>query len=328
MNRRLPHAIVTAAVALTLAACGGGGPAAESATGPPVTRTVAVADAVGEVEVPERPQRVAMIYQTSALEIALRHDVAVIGAGHSPLLENSFPSWLDDEQTADIADTGWNEVDIEAIAALRPDLIISSPDLEQNDLLRQIAPVAQVDESSDALSQSVDAWRQMLLTTGEVLGVRDGVEDDLAELDERIADLRDRLPDGLSVSAVRVSADYGASVYPAGRLHAALLEELGVQRPPAQRFDTGSAFEDFSAERIPELDADVVFVYGVDEGSDNAQALTELQGNPLWANLAATDTDQVHVVPSAPWNEVASIGAAHLLLDEFEAQLLNARDVM
>jgi len=79
---------------------------------------------------------------------------------------------------------------------------------------------------------------------------------------------------------VRVSADH-ASVYPAGRLHAALLEELRVERPPAQRFDTGSSFERFSAERIPELDADVVFVYGVDEGPDHAQALTDLQGNPL-----------------------------------------------
>lgn len=229
MYRRLPPTVLTAAVALTLAACGGGSPAAEPAATSTATRTVA--EAVGEVEVPERPQRVALIYQTSALAIALRHGVAVVGAGHSPLLEGSFPSWLDDEQTADIADTGWNEVDIEAIAALRPDLIISTPAIEENDRLRQIAPVAQVDQDSDALSQSVDAWRQMLHSAGEVLGVRAGVQDDLADLAERIADLRDRLPDGLSVSAVRVSANAGASVYPAGRLHAALLAVRG-RRPP------------------------------------------------------------------------------------------------
>lgn len=123
---------------------------------------------------------------------------------------------------------------------------------------------------------------------------------------------------------MRVSAQYGASVYPAGRLHAALLEELGVQRPPAQQFETGSAFEEFSDERIPELDAAVVFVYGVDEAADNAQALAELQTNPLWSNLAAARAGQVHVVPSEHWNELASISAAHRLLDDFDAHLVGA----
>lgn len=325
LSSRLSAAALCAALTVSLAACGGS-PAPEEATGSGGTRIVS--DAVDEIEVPERPQRVAMLYQTSALEIALRHGVPVVGAGHSPLLPGGFPSWIDSERTAGIADTGWEEADIEAVAGLQPDLIISYPDAEENERLAQLAPVARVDETSDALSRSVGAWRQMLLTSGELLGVRDGVEADLAELDERIADLRGRIADDISVSAVRVSGKHGASVYPAGRLHAALLEELDVERPPAQAFETGSAYEEFSAERIPELDADVVYVYGVDEAEGGEQALAELQGNPLWANLAAAGADQVHVVESGPWNEVASIGAAHLLLDEFEARLTGARDVV
>lgn len=305
-----------------LAACG---PGADAAAPRAEAATRLVRDGVGEVEVPATPQRVALIYQNSALEVGLRHGVPIVGAGHSPLLDGGFPSWVDPADAAAIADIGWEEVDLEALAALRPDLIIGYPEEEINDRLAAIAPLARLAESSDDLAQSVEAWREMLLTSGEVLGVRPQVETDLAELDDRITELRERLDPALTVSAVRVSAQYGASVYPAGRLHAALLEELGVQRPPAQQFETGSAFEEFSDERIPELDADVVFVYGVDEAADNALALAELlQTNPLWSNLAAVRAGQVHVVPSEHWNEVTSISAARRLLDDFDARLVGA----
>jgi len=39
----------------------------------------------------------------------------------------------------------------------------------------------------------------------------------------------------------------------------------------------------------------------------NAQALSELPGNPLWGAVSATDAGQVLVLPSGPWNLVTSV---------------------
>ncbi|MEM7142689.1 MAG: iron-siderophore ABC transporter substrate-binding protein [Actinomycetota bacterium] len=301
------------------------GAAASTTTAAPATTTslrtepLTVTDAFGnEVTVPAVPTRVFAGDDTSLANLL---DLGVVPIG-TAVNRNAVPAFLGDRLDGIVdlsADNGLG-INIEAMAALEPDLIIGPGTtlLElQYGLASEVAPTYAYRYGYS----SSEEIRTNLTDVAVVLGLEDRAAEILADLDARIADMRDRLANSdaadTTVSVVRIFRDGSGISLRHGTTESVMMNEIGVTRPPNQR-----SIEDFatslSLETLDQADADVIFVY-LDDPEDPA-VYDEMRENPLWQTLGAVQNDRVYTVDGGVWNGI-SIAAAHLILDDLEATL-------
>ncbi|HEY8448905.1 MAG TPA: iron-siderophore ABC transporter substrate-binding protein, partial [Bacillota bacterium] len=178
MFKRFLSCAAVVTVLLVLAACGSapGEPSAqpeasgqaEPASAEPAGKagdeTRLVSHAMGETEVPAKPQRV-VVLDMGELDMALSLGVQPVGAAFYRA-DQPLPSYLADKVQGEIERVGTvSQPNLEAIAALEPDLILSNK-LRHEDIydeLSQIAPTVFA-ESLGA------AWKEQFAVVAEALG--------------------------------------------------------------------------------------------------------------------------------------------------------------
>ena len=100
-----------------------------------------------------------------------------------------------------------------------------------------------------------------------------------------------------------------------------VLADLGLERPELQSVDEeDTLYQVISMEELDMLDADMMFVWGSTEGTD--EVVTELMENSLWQQLEAVQNEQVYFVDEAHWFAPGIIGT-HLLLDDIITYILD-----
>lgn len=155
------------------------------------------------------------------------------------------------------------EPPFEAIAAARPDLILAVySGITDNDyrLLSQIAPTVAYPHTPWATP-----WRDTITTVGKALGRGPQAEQLLAEIDDKVEQKAEAHPElaGKSVAAVAAS-DGKLYVYKPADPRVAFLVDLGLLG--ADSVDrlaggTESFYYELSAERLPDLESDVLVSY-------------------------------------------------------------------
>lgn len=282
--RRRPSAPVLAllvVLALVLLACGGGATetaagdenGADTATGgerggdgdetdgDAAAGTVSIDHRYGSTEVPVGPERVVTVGLTD-------HD-AFLALGVTPV---GVVDWFGDQPSAlwpwarpeaegeDPTVVGdAQELDIEAVAALDPDVIVglySALTQDQYEALSQIAPtVAQPDEHPD---WGVP-WQELTRTVGRILGEQDRADEEIAAVEERFEQVRADNP-ALDGATTAVAAPHdGIYVYGPGVAGVRVLRSLGMTVPEPLTDMVGDADGDtLSPERIELLDVDVL----------------------------------------------------------------------
>jgi iron complex transport system substrate-binding protein len=283
MSRTALRGAALLTAALVLAGCGSdsgststeGSAAPSSASGAfPVTVTTAF----GDVEVPKAPERVVALGWGDA-ETALALGVQPVGAsdwlafggeGVGPWAAGKY------DQAPEIIET--LEPSYEAIAALKPDLILdtkSPATSERYEKLKAIAPTIGQPADTDPY---LTTYTQQLDLIGQALGRTDEAKAVAAEVDDAFAAAKDAHPefDGVEVAVAAYSADgFGAYVRGDGRVD--FMEELGFTNSPAvQDLATESFFVPVSEEQLPLLDAGLTVAFPI--FVDAAQ----ITGNPLW----------------------------------------------
>ncbi|MEM9465167.1 MAG: iron-siderophore ABC transporter substrate-binding protein [Actinomycetota bacterium] len=297
------------------------GAAATEATTTTTLRTMPldVVDAFDNaVTIPAVPERVFAGDDTSLANL-LELGVRPVGMAVNP---NAVPDFLADqlEGIVDVsADTGLR-INIEALAALEPDLIIGpgTPLLQlQYELATEIAPTYAYRYGY----ASSDELRTNLTDVARLFSLEDRAAEIIEELDTRIADLRSRLAAsevaGEPVSVLRVFADGAGLSLRHGTTESVLMAEIGIERPANQQSIEGFA-TDVSLETLTDVDAYAIYVY-VDDPFDTS-AYDEMLASPLWQTLDAVQNDRVFLVDGGIWNGI-SIAAAHLILDDLERTL-------
>lgn len=129
-------------------------------------------------------------------------------------------------------------------------------------------------------------WRDVITTTGDVLGVPDRARDLVADLDSQVQDAGARHPefDGRTIAYVSEAADVYYLLLPSDP-RVELLENLGFVSPASV---TGLATDDatysttVSAENISSIDADVVFTQ-----VDTDDALQQFLDSPVSRQIPA-----------------------------------------
>lgn len=300
--RRLALPTAVALLALPLAACGSSGSdAGADAEGgtDEAFEPVSVEHAFGTTEISERPERVAVWGWGSAdAAIALGTVPVAMPRNSYGATEEGLMPW----QAEALAEAGAEtptllsetpEAPLEEIAAAAPDVILaqySGITEAEYDKLSQIAPVvAYPDEAWST------PWREVITTTGEVLGKSDEAEQLLADIDAEVAAAAEAHPEfeGTSIAAVAIdpSAFY---VYRGADPRVEFLTDLGFELAPSvDELDTAEStfFYTLSTERVDELTSDVLLSYVPSE-----ERVEEIAADPAYDAMAQFREDRVATV--------------------------------
>ncbi|MCA0158095.1 iron-siderophore ABC transporter substrate-binding protein [Tsukamurella sp. M9C] len=301
-RRRFLAATLSVATAVTLTACGsGGGDAA-----PAQTRTVA--HAMGETQVPANPQRIVVIDSphTDAL-VAL--GIKPVGAAVAAANEG-FPGYLRDkldgtENVGLIAGP-----DIEAIAKLRPDLIIGSK-VRHEKLYQQLSAIAPTVYSVDTGTN----WKEQANITALAVNRTDQMAAQLAALDARAAEVGRKVgAPGKSVSIVRWRANGTFRIYGPGTFSGSVITAMGFSIPP-KPWGEYSMIEP-SLENFAEINGDYVFHTPGANSSATQRTVTD-----RWGALPAVAANRAFAVDDETWMVGIGVLGAGRIIDDVQRHL-------
>lgn len=306
------------AVMFLLTACGTNKPSGTTGekTAPVQAGTVKeriVKHALGESKVPASPQRV-VVLDTGELDIALALGVKPIGAVIAGA-ESGFPEYLKGK-TDGIQNVGTiAEPNLEAIAALKPDLILTNTLRHEKikEKLEQIAPTV--------FGKRPNFWKENFAIYAEALGKADTGTQVMADYENRIKEFRGKMGDRLAttkVSLVRSFPDH-ARIYLNESFSGSVLVDLGLGRPQSQDKKSDdpakpAVFAKVTEEQIPEMDGDVILVFYY--GREKGDTLAKFFKNPLWAQLNGVKQNKVVEVDDGHWGLGLGPIAANLIIDD------------
>lgn len=303
--------VALAMVAVLAAACGGGG-GDQGSGGETTSGGRTVEHAMGTTTVPEDPQRV-VVMDTGELDSALTLGVKPVGAVEAVQGEG-FPSYL--ENTEGIEKVGTiSEPNLEKIASLEPDLILSSKLRHEEiyDQLSQIAPTVFTETTGVV-------WKENFEIHAKALGKQDRAEQVKEAYQSRLQEFQRAMGEKPwpEISIVRfLQGD--TRIYQKDSFIGTVLEDVGLPRPEPQDVDE-FAIRNASKEAIPKMGGDVIFVTTFGSEEDTARA--EITGDPLWQKLEAVQEGKVHEVSDDLWMLGIGYTAANGVLDDLNKYLV------
>lgn len=301
--------LLTGAGALLASACSSTAQTtAGSTVGTVATREVQ--HAYGATVVPVNPTRVAVL--------GLPTIEATMALGVEPI---AAPAIVTDnllhlpKATNEVIDLGNpREPSLETLAATRPDLILTSKVVSDEDtyqLLSQIAPTVAFDIAD------FTEWKTVTQLCAEALGKEAEAEQLAADYATKLQALElalDKAPGELQVSVVFLHKDRVAALGP-DSFSGGVLADAGLARPAKQA--TGNNIP-VSMELLEAIDGDAMFVLkpqGQTEiAADIRDSVEQMKANPLWGQLDAVQAEAVYEV-DAYWYGAGYLAANRVLDD-------------
>ncbi|MFI9321077.1 ABC transporter substrate-binding protein [Kitasatospora aureofaciens] len=319
MNRRLPVAVLAVTLSATLlAACGssgdtstsGGGSASSAApSGTAAGFPRSVKHAAGTAQIKSQPKRVVVLDSGELDDVTLLGITPVGAVSPHMKTEGGFPNYLKDK-IKDTKDVGpMNEPNLELIASLKPDLILSSKvrHAKVYDQLNAIAPTVLAETTGFP-------WKENLALYAQALGKEDEAKKALADYEQRAHKLGEAIKakyNGKTPTASVVRFVAGPTrLYAKASYSGVVLKDVGLARPASQ--DVDKNIIEVSAEQINQADADLVFVTTADDPSKTKES--EVQQTPVWQGLNAVKDNKVFTVPDETWMSGIGVQAADAML--------------
>ncbi|MCA1223225.1 iron-siderophore ABC transporter substrate-binding protein [Streptomyces sp. 8L] len=295
----LGAAAAVAALGLALTACGSGhagGTPAGGGAGAKGGAGHALHTVMGEVTVGPHPRRV-VVLDTDALDSAVTLGVRPVGAT-TVAAGAPVSTYLPKNSTAGIKPVGViGSPDLEAVAALKPDLILGSKarDAKSYQQLSAIAPTVFTDTTGPAWRQNFTLHARALDRTGRAAEVEKAYTTQVKHVVAALGGAAKAK--STTVAFVRFVEGANTRLYLNDTFVGSLFHDLGLGRPADQDRDGFSL--DVGPEQIDKADADVIFrsTYG-----DPAKAReTDIVGGPLWHKLTAVRHGRAYAVDDNLW---------------------------
>ncbi|MFC8196144.1 ABC transporter substrate-binding protein [Streptomyces sp. NPDC057298] len=266
--------------------------------------------AMGETELKAEPKRVVV------LDVGELDNVVSLGVkpvGWAPTEGSAgIPSYLK-KAAGSPKDVGTiNALNLEAIAGLKPDLILGS-ELRAAKLYPQLSKIAPTVFSI----RPGFTWKENYLLNAAALDKAAEAKTQLAAYEKKAEALGGELgADKPTVTMLRYLPGM-IRLYAKASFIGTILDDVGIPRPKNQQINDLAA--EISPERIDEADADWIFtgVYGDAKKTDRAGA----EDNPLWKKLGAVKNGQAKDVPDETWYLGLGVTAADEVLDDLEGYL-------
>lgn len=267
-----------------------------------------VRHAMGETRIERAPARVVTLDTgelDTMVELGLK-PVGVVDYG-----ADGLPAYFDPKEIEGVEVIGTIDApNLEAIARLRPDLIVSSK-LRHEKLYGQLAQIA----PTVFAERPGVAWKENFQLFAQAVGREAEAAETVRRYERRVAALNDTLPvPRPAVSVTRIMADGNIRLYQRANFLGLLLTDLGFPRPAAQNVDDFAA--EVSLEQLDQADGDAIIV-AVFDATENTYDDAVL-GSPVWKQLAAVKTGAVHTVDDQTWIGGIGYHAAFAVMDQIE----------
>ncbi|MBA2875210.1 ABC transporter substrate-binding protein [Thermaerobacillus caldiproteolyticus] len=311
-------ATIVIALLLVLAGCGSKEEAEPKQTGEKTEKSTSytVKHAMETTEIKGTPKRV-VILTNEGTEALLALGVKPVGAVKSWTGNPWYDHIKDKMDGVKVVGTE-GEPNLEAIAALKPDLIIGNK-LRHEKIYEQLKAIAPT-VFSETLRGN---WQENFTLYAKAVNKEEKGKEVIAEYNQRIEDLKAKLGDKLKmkVSIVRfMSGD--VRIYHKDSFSGVILDQLGFARPESQNAND-FAETGVTKERIPAMDGDILFYFTYEQGDGAATKLEkEWINDPLFKNLNVSKQGKVYKVSDTIWNTAGGVLAANLMLDDIEKYFL------
>ncbi|MFE2017391.1 ABC transporter substrate-binding protein [Streptomyces sp. NPDC059499] len=313
-RRGLVAGSLAVATALALTACG----SSDSPDAAPPASTHTVKTVMGDVSVPDAPKRV-VVLDTAELDSALTLGVKPVGATHADV-ESGFLDYLSEDQVSGIEDVGeMMTPNLEAVAALKPDLILTSK-IRHGDKyaeLTAIAPTVMTENTGYPWKANFQVHADALGRKAEAKKVTAAYAAHTAEVTEALGGAAKAA--ATEVNMVRFVEGADIRIYGKQNYIATILADVGLGRPAITDKAKDGFSYDVSPEKIDLADADAVFHSTYGDAKKSRQ--TQTVGSGLWKNMSAVKNGTVFPVDDQLWIQGIGYTAAEKILDELRADL-------
>jgi iron complex transport system substrate-binding protein len=283
---------------------------------------------MGETCVPNHPKRVIILSPYGLLSNAITLGVKPIASSvHS--IEDLNANYSTEqahlgEEIKGIQQIGLaNSPNIEKISLLKPDLILAwEPAKKIYSLLSQIAPTVVVPR--DMPDWKEPKWKDQFSFVAEVLGKQAVAKEVMNQYYQRLEELKVALGNRYQNQTISVASAVGNNnfIMIKNSFVGSILDELGLQRPPAQNVVApNDATYNISEEKLEMLDGDILFFPVHDIGA--REAYERLKHEPLWKKLKAVQKGQVYLVDFWAWIVWEDPSGANAVFDDLEKYLVN-----
>lgn len=277
---------------------------------------VKVSHDLGETEVPMNPERVVTL-SYSTLDILDEMDLEdkVVGTA-----KDNLPSYLDEYSNEAVTSVGGlKEFSLETINELKPDLIIiEGRQADSYEDLMAIAPTIQLGTDNTNYFGSLE---RNLTTLGQIFGKEDVVESKLADLNERVEKISEKVK-GESLNALALMVSDGAmSVYGNGSRFSSIYDNFGFKAADAE-IEVSNHGQNISYEYLLTKNPNYLFV--VDKSSatgksEEPTAAKDILDNELVKSTDTYKNDNIIYLNGPAWYVGgAGLQAADLMIKDIE----------
>ncbi|WP_180900742.1 iron-siderophore ABC transporter substrate-binding protein [Martelella soudanensis] len=301
--------------------------------GEPLPEPITIEHAFGQTVITEKPERVATVAWANH-EVPLALGVVPMGFAAANFGDDDGDGllpWVSrqlDELGADtptLFDEG-DGIDFEAVAAVRPDVILaaySGLTRSEYDTLSQIAPVVAYPEAPWSTS-----WRDMIRLNSAGLGTPDEGEALIARIEAEIAAEIARYPEISGRKAMFIThldaTDLSVvNFYTTHDTRVQFFADLGLETPESviEASKGGSFAGSVSVERIDAFDdVDIIVTYG------DGTLLEAMRQNPVFRHMPAVENGAVVLLGRDPLGTAANPTPLSIsfVLEDYVAKLAEA----
>jgi iron complex transport system substrate-binding protein len=308
-KRRLLGLILIMLTFLTLTGCGTSTASSNTSDSSKTPETRIVKHIMGETTVPTSPKRV-VVLTNEGTEAVLALGIKPVGAVKSWTGNPWYEHIKKDMQDVQVVgDEG--QPNLEAIAALKPDLILGNK-MRQEKVYTQLSAIAPTVFTETLRGE----WKNNFTVYADALNKSTEGQKVIGDFNQRITDFKQKAGDKLSTQVSIVRFMPGKTrIYYSQTFSGIILKELGFARPQSQTKDAFA--DDVTKERIPEMDGDILFYFTYETGNgDASKAEKEWINDSLWKNLSVVKNNKTFKVSDDIWNTAGGVIAANLLLDD------------
>lgn len=266
--------------------------------------------AFGPITVKPDPQRIVTLDE-GALDTVLALGLKPVGS-LAARGGTELPNYLQ-SIAKDVAIVGTTrEPNLEAILSQRPDLILAPPGLEKRvyDILSKMAPTVVSDVPVTA------PWAERNALYAKALGKEAEMAERVAQVEARIAALRERIEPGQSFSIVRWNPQ-GPLAMSSHLITGQILTQLGLQSTQvASELGERPHSDILSLENLGSVDADWMFIATLNAQGEATLAAARQQ--PAFNRLNAVRNDRAVTVDGQVWSSGTGVLAAERILDDVE----------
>ncbi len=274
-----------------------------------VSMAKSVEHSMGTTEVPDNPKRV-VILTNEGTEALLALGVTPVGAANSWNGDPWYPHLMEKMQSVTPIGTE-NAINLEALAALQPDIILCNKQRQEKiySHLSAIAPTV----CSDRLRGD---WQVNFKLYAEALGLTDKGQQVLTSYQANVKRLSASLGESLKqeISVIRFLPSQ-IRIYQKDSFSGVVLSQLGFARPEIQNVDKFAIKT--GKESIPDMDGDRIFYFTWDSGDGKGHsAANDVLNDPLWKQLSAVKAGKLDEVSDTIWNTSGGVLSANLMLKD------------